>query len=64
MPLVNLLVASLQSPTINQPPGIVQNGISTSEPNTLYAIAEALRQIENDSKNFSNDSLPTDVLVR
>lgn len=80
-PFVNLLAASLQpssthdvlplasQATINQqqsPNGVQANAVPPNQ-NTLYAIAEALRQIENESsKNFPSESIPSpsDVLVR
>jgi len=71
--IVNLLTASLHQAapdvqhlngqtSVNQSPitaGAQQNS------KVLFAIAEALRQIESEnSKNFSSESLSTDVLVR
>lgn len=60
LPLVNYLTASLQTPQqipLNQTPnaGIQSNGL----PPAFYAIAEALRQIENDNSKI--DNLPIDV---
>lgn len=70
--VVQMLAASLQaSPdlqSLNGQSSANQSPTDSVQPpaqNLLFALAEALRQIENEnSKNFSTESLSTDVLVR